>query len=141
MRSWIYLRFEEKAERDRGLCFTCEHMQINISWLESFLSGCGGGEILEFVSCVSAHLPLILHGAGVAPPLLLPPALPWTGTLVGHTAHPGYTAEMVCFWLSTIQQRNMSFLVPLAFRVLSVSRSFTIKNLPSPCHHNCTSAG
>ena len=84
MRSWIYLRFEEKAERDRGLCSTCEHMQINISWLESFLSGCGGGEILEFVSCVSAHLPLILHGAGMAPPLLLPlPSLglvPWWAT-------------------------------------------------------------
>lgn len=129
MRSWIYLRFEEKAERDRGLCSTCEHMQINISWLESFLSGCGGGEILEFVSCVSARLPgqfIILHGAGVMPPLLLPPAPPWTGTLVGHTAHPGYTAETVCFWLSTIQQRNMSFLVPVAVRVLRVSRSFTI---------------
>lgn len=83
---------------------------------------------------------IVLWRTGTVPPL--PPSLLWMVHRWAHITRTGYTEELICFlWLRCIQKRSMSFPLSTAIRVLRVSRSLTILNILSSCHHECTSAG
>lgn len=83
---------------------------------------------------------IVLWRTGIVPPL--PLSLLWVVYQCTYITHSEYTEELICFlWLRSIQKRSMSFSLSAAIRVLRVSRSLKIINIPSPCHHKCTSAG
>lgn len=120
-----------------------EHLQININWwrIFSWLWQWGVSRVLSPVLHLGLSDQLIvLQRAGVVPPL--PSSLLWMAHWWAYITHSGYTEELICFLqLRPIQKRSTNFPLSTAIRVLRVSRSLTILNIPSPCHHKCTSAG
>lgn len=130
--------------KDRGLCSTCEHMQINplageFLWL-------WWGRRSRVCLCVSACSPqLVYHPSrNRAWRLLSSSLLPSLGLVPWWALLPRlHYPEMVCFlWLSTIPAKKHELSLCLQQSEFSGFQGhLQFKIFPSPCHHNCTSAG